>query len=351
MRVLFDGHWLVSKGPISGRVVVRSFLGSWVEEFPQDEVVVAVPHDDVAAARALVGEGVGVVATRLRPHGVSCALELPRLARRHGPFDVILVQNYTPLAGPAVTFVHDVLFQSNPQWFTPLERAYFAGMPVLARRARAVLTSSRHEAERIRRHNPALATVEPIGLGLSTDLTDAEPEAVEGLDDFILSVGRLNVRKNLTATIEGTLASGVLSPRFPLVVVGEPEGRTAEHSPAVSAAIADGRVLFLGGVSDAQLAWLYGRARLFVYLSLDEGFGFPPLEALHFGCPVVVSDLPVFRETVADAGVLVPPSDRDAIAAAVAEAVRGPKPQVVPRDVAWRDVVHAARTAVTAAIG
>lgn len=347
MKVLFDGHWLVSRGPISGRVVVRSFIRAWVESFPEDEVCVAVPHDDVAAARDLLGPRAEVLPTRLRPQGLSCAVELPRLVRRHGPFDITLTQNYTPLTGPAATFIHDVLFQSNPEWFTPVERAYFAWMPRLARRAVIVLTSSHHEAERIRDRNPALSAVNPVGLGLSTDLVDATLEPVEGLGDFILSVGRLNVRKNLAAAIEGTLASGVLSPELPLVVVGEPEGRTADHSAAVTAAIEDGRVRFLGGVSDAQLAWLYSRARLFVYLSLDEGFGLPPLEALHFGCPVVASDLPVFRETLGESATLISPFDTDGIARTIASVVAEPRRTVTPRDTSWDAVVRAARTAIS----
>lgn len=343
MRVLFDGHWLISHGPISGRVVVRSLLEAWLDAFPEDEVTVAVPKPDLAAAECWLDGRGHAVATRLRPHGLSCAVELAGLARRHGPFDVTFSQNYTPLAGPAATFVHDVLFQSNPEWFTPTERAYFRWMPRLARRARVVLTSSEHEAERIRRHNRHLLDVAPIGLGLSTDLLDVTPEPVDDLGDFLLSVGRLNVRKNLATSIEGTLASGVLSRELPLVVVGEPEGRTAEHPPAVKRAIEDGRVRFLGGVSDAQLSWLYSKARLFVYLSLDEGFGLPPLEALHFGCPALVSDVPIFHETLGEGATFVSPTDLDAIAATVARLVSAPREPAVARDRPWREVVRSAR--------
>jgi len=330
--------------------VVRSFIKAWREAFPEDEISVAVPRGDVDAARDVLGPDVRLLPTRLRPQGLSCAVELPFLARRHGPFDCTLTQNYTPIAmsGSRVTFIHDVLFQSNPEWFTPVERAYFSWMPRLATRADLVLTSSQHEAERIRRHNRGLDRVAPIGLGLSSDLVEVEPEPVAGLGAFVLSVGRLNVRKNLTAAIEGTLASGALTPELPLVVVGEREGRTAEHSAAVTAAVDDGRLRFLGGVSDAQLAWLYSRARLFVYVSLDEGFGLPPLEALHFGCPVVASDLPVFRETLGASAILVPPHDRPSIASAVAAVLAAPPPTPSPRDRSWDEVVRGARSHIAA---
>jgi glycosyltransferase involved in cell wall biosynthesis len=244
---------------------------------------------------------------------------LASVARR-ARADVVVCHNFTPAFGPAVTFVHDVLFQTNPEWFTAAERLYLGAIPRLSRRAAVIATSSQHEADRIRRLNPAVRQVEAVGLAISTELAGARQRRPAGLPDvasFALTVSRLNVRKNLDRLINAAAAPGVSTPDCPLVVVGEPEGRTAALSAAARAAVDRGAVLFLDRVDDETLAWLYAHAAVFCYLSLDEGFGLPPLEALHFGAPLLVSDIPVFRETCGDRGRYVDPYDERAIAAAL----------------------------------
>ena len=80
----------------------------------------------------------------------------------------------------------------------------------------------------------------------------------------------------------------------------------------------EGRVRFVGGVAPADLPCLYSGATLFVFPSLYEGFGLPPLEAMACATAVVSSDRTALPEVVGDAGVLVDPSRPDAFAAAIA---------------------------------
>ncbi len=89
-----------------------------------------------------------------------------------------------------------------------------------------------------------------------------------------------------------------------------------------------------GRVDDAELAALYAGARATVLPSHLEGFGFTPLESLAAGTPVVVSDLPVLRETLGDAAVFVPPGDSGALAAAI---------RAVVDDARLRDRLHGRR--------
>ena len=126
----------------------------------------------------------------------------------------MIAQNFTPVTGRSAVFIHDVLFQTNPEWFTPLERIYLAAIPHLARRACCVLTSSRSEAERISRSNPGLAPVQPVGLGVKRSLTDVRPTLPDAAGDgpFLLMVGRLNVRKNLATALRAALLSGTVGP-------------------------------------------------------------------------------------------------------------------------------------------
>lgn len=72
-------------------------------------------------------------------------------------------------------------------------------------------------------------------------------------------------------------------------------------------------ILFIGRVSDKELCQLYNQAEVFVYPSIFEGFGLPPLEAMSCGLPVIASDCSSLKEIVEDAGILVPPEDFKAL--------------------------------------
>jgi glycosyltransferase involved in cell wall biosynthesis len=325
MNILVDGYWWV-EGPTSNRMVLQEIVGRWASDYPDDQVILAVPNDTKSSTPA--PEGVQVVHTRLRVHPAINFLELPVIARRRRA-DAILAFNFAANSTNAAVFLHDVLFQSNPEWFTGVERAYFSAMPLLARRARSVITSSRAECSRIRRFNPRLPRVVSSGLSVASSF-----DAVEATDPglqlshgkYLLCVGRLNVRKNLAVTLRAALRSGVLSEDFPLVVVGEPSGRITQLDDELRAAAAAGALRIVGTVSDAHLKWLYNHCALFVCLSLDEGFGLPPVEAASVGCRVLASDIPVFRETVGPHAAFVDATDVDAIADAIRDIVRRQHP-------------------------
>lgn len=323
MHVLFDGYWWRS-GPVSNRQVMREFVLAWEREFPEDSLTVAVRRRDLEAVRDDIPSRIALVGTRLWPHGVSMIVELGRVARLvHA--DVALVHNFTPPFGRTATFIHDVMFLTNPEWFTVKERAYFALMPLTLPRARWVFTSSEAEAHRISHVAPMHPQVAAVGLGVGRELVTATPRrpaALDGIDEILLSVGRLNARKNLAFSIEAAVASGRATAATPLIVVGEPEGRRATFPPAVASAVASGAVRFLGFVDTDELAWLYGHARVFLFLSLGEGFGMPALEAAHFGAPVVASDSLVFREILGDHAHYADPADLPAAVAAIREAWR-----------------------------
>lgn len=318
MKVLFDGHWWVN-GPASNREVLKQIVLTWSRDYTDDQIVLAVPRRHVGAVRNELGKDVKVVPTRLSPHGVSAILELPFLNLRHKA-DVMIAHNFAPAFGPSVVFVHDFLFLTNPEWFTFAERRYFGFMPLLARRAKMIFTSSKNEAQRIRRFSTKGKPIHPIGLGANTGVIHAAPRPVTelaGVRGFILSVGRLNIRKNLGMTLDAALESGRISAQYPLVVVGAESGKVAEFSPRLREAVESGAIRFLGYTSNEELAWLYSRADAFVFLSLDEGFGMPLLEALSFGTKVLASDIPVFREIMGDAAVFVDPTDLAAASAGI----------------------------------
>jgi glycosyltransferase involved in cell wall biosynthesis len=122
-----------------------------------------------------------------------------------------------------------------------------------------------------------------------------------GLERYVLAVGDLGPRKNLTAL--GAAVGGLGDRDLALALVGKP-GRGGERIAAGSG----GR--WLGHVSDADLADLYRAAAVTAYPSLYEGFGLPVVEAMACGSPVVASDRGAIPEVAGDAAILVEPSAR-----------------------------------------
>lgn len=351
LRVLFDGYWW-SRGPAANRSVQRDLVLAWEREFPHDSLVLALRDREHPPD---LPERIGIVKTRLWPHGASNMVELSFQARTVAA-DIIVTHNFAPRSGRSLVFIHDAMFIDHPEWFTMGERAYFSRMLPSARRASRVATSSITEARRIERLAPRLAPIAAVGLGIPSAISTAEPSRpaeVRGDLSFALTVGRLNVRKNLEAVIAAAAASRSITPRSPLLIVGSGEhsGRDAGLPDSVEALRVEGSVRFLGRLSDAEIAWLYQHAALCISLSRDEGFGLTPVEAAFFGAPLLVSDTPVHRETVGSYARFVPldasPEDGGA---AIDDAWADPPDATARSDIIkryqWRSVVSTMRALV-----
>ena len=158
---------------------------------------------------------------------------------------------------------------------------------------------------------------------------DALRQALEplGLEPggYILHVGTIEPRKNLLRLLEAYHQLRQDPPAVPRLVFagGQGWGVRPVFERVASLGLVES-VVFLGHVPDRLLPALYTGAAVFVYPSLYEGFGLPPLEAMACGTPVVVSDTSSLPEVVGDAGVLVDPGDVAALADALASLLVDP---------------------------
>lgn len=321
--VVFDAYWWV-RGPTSLRHVLRGIVSEWVRQCPDDDLVIVVRRKHFAIALLGCPPGVTVVASRYWPQAFFARYGVAGVAKARKA-DLVLVHNFAYKGrSTSAVFLHDVLFVTNPEWFTRAERLYFALMLKWIRSADVVFTSSLSEAKRIRTHTVA-KTVVPIGIGLSEELLNVKnPRAFPGLvcESFILTVGRLNARKNLAVVIQAAVDSGAADASRPLVIVGEKSGRFEGLSDKVRAAVEEGSVILTGHIGVEQLSWLYANCELFVFLPLDEGFGMPPMEALHFQRRIVASDIPVMRENLGEFATFVNPWDADAAGSTILSALQ-----------------------------
>lgn len=132
-------------------------------------------------------------------------------------------------------------------------------------------------------------------------------------EGFILGVGTLEPRKNWPMLIQAYAGlRREFSVDVPLVLVGGRGWIYEEIFQTISRLNLESHVMHLSGVSDVQLAHLYRAAGVLAFPSHTEGFGLPALEAMHAGCPVVVSNRGSLPEVVGDAAVKLDPTDLDA---------------------------------------
>ena len=138
-------------------------------------------------------------------------------------------------------------------------------------------------------------------------------------EQFIMTIGHLEKRKNYLRLIEALeiLHSRGIAPY--LLIVGNDSGEGKVLKDRIASAKLTGQVNILSGLSDTEVQCLYKLCSLFVFPSTYEGFGIPILEAMVSGCPMVVSDIPVFKEITQNQGRYFPPDSADAMALAIEE--------------------------------
>ena len=244
-----------------------------------------------------------------------------RGAKRH-QFDLYHEPNFMAYRfnGPAVVTVHDLSWLRYPET-QPAARVREMNrvMPQAMKTAAHILVDSEFVKQEVMEHyGLAEDRITTALLGVSTDfrpLSAAQCAAV--LDRYrlqhgryILAVATLEPRKNLASLIAAfEHLPDTLKRRYPLVIAGMRGWGDSVMSEALRKMIARGEVRLTGYVPQADLPKLYAGARMFVYPSLYEGFGLPPLEAMASGVPVIVSDRASLPEVVGNAGILTEPLD------------------------------------------
>jgi glycosyltransferase involved in cell wall biosynthesis len=226
---------------------------------------------------------------------------------------------------PFVVTIHDLSFLLYPGSFRTLNRTYLRAFTRLsvqrARRVLAVSESTKRDLMQYYHLKPD--KIDIVYNGVDSHFRPLPEDQIEGFrskrglpERFILFVGTLEPRKNIVRLVEA-YARIPQQPCPPLVLVGGKGWLYDEVFARVEALNLNDRVRFVGYVPAEELAWWYNAATLFVYPSLYEGFGLPPLEAMACGTPVITSATSSLPEVVGDAGLLVDPTDLDALAMAM----------------------------------
>ena len=124
--------------------------------------------------------------------------------------------------------------------------------------------------------------------------------------EFILSVGHIEKRKNFQRLVEAIACLRDEGRSCCLVIIGNDSGERAEIDKRIRLLNLESNVKVLSCLTDLEVRCAYKACNLFVFPSIYEGFGIPILEAMAVGCPLVLSDIPVFREITQNRGVYFP---------------------------------------------
>ncbi len=231
---------------------------------------------------------------------------------------------------PTVLTIHDLVPQLLPEHHKPLNRWYLNWtMPLYCRRADYIIAVS----EATRRdllatyHLPAekVTVIHEAASPRFRPQTESAHEQVRrtyGLpEEYLLYVGTIEPRKNLERLLEAWTPLRRSGECPPLVIVGKRGWLADSFYAALEDSPVREDIILTGYVQDVDLPVIYSAATAFIWPSLYEGFGLPPLEAMACGTPVVCADASSMPEVVGDAALLFDPLDCEAMKAAMRQIV------------------------------
>lgn len=322
MKIGIDAKWYFNGHP-SGKVVVENLVNYLIEINKLDEYYIYLDKRDKNLSFPYTNKNVNLIYVPNWVNAFTNFFILPFYTFRN-KLDVCMYQNYSPFWGAKkrVNYVHDALFMDYPEFFSTKERIYFWPMKYLSRTAHHVITISKSEKERMIKHG--FSKKENIsfvyhGIGLAKNDSDSFKDEnrlkqYQLPENFILYLGRLNVRKNIQTLLK---AMPKINKDTSLVIVGKDDHKTIDLDGQINKLNLSQRIVRLGFVSSKDIASIYKKANVFCFPSFAEGFGLPPLEAMHYGTPTVVSNTTSLPEICNDASLYVDPNKEDEIATQV----------------------------------
>jgi glycosyltransferase involved in cell wall biosynthesis len=317
-------------------VYTRELLLALTSGTDQPFRYLGLAHQQPRGAVALTEAGIPI---EVEPAPLGVLWQQLRLPRRLSRGDVDLF--WSPLMTlplrstvPSVVTIHDLTALLLPE--THSWKVRWSILPFLEKsleRARRIVAVSEATAHDLRFHFPSCAErVRVVYEGVDPAFRPGSPEEIAAIRNeldapagYLLYVGTLEPRKNLGALLDAWQLLRREDPETPPLVLAGGYGWRSQGLVRRIEALKPQGVRALGRVDAGRLIRLLQGASVFVYPSLYEGFGLPPLEAMACGVPTVVSNVSSLPEVVGDAGVTVDPLDPGEIAGAIQTLLQNPE--------------------------
>ncbi|MBI4058732.1 glycosyltransferase family 4 protein [Candidatus Microgenomates bacterium] len=278
------------------------------------------------------------VETNIHWHTLAEQVYLPQVFNREN-LDLLHFPYFSfPIFYPKkfVVTIHDLIFDhyktgkasTLPYWFYLIKRlGYHVVLWIATRRARTIFTLSNDAKSEIVDHysvdpNKIVVTYESGEIDdIRKKFTGSQFNQMKKLAPYILYVGNVHPHKN----VESLVLAMKDIPNFKLVLVGSDKFFYPKIEEFVKKQNLQDKVEIIGAVDNNQIGAWYYFASASVTASRMEGFGIPPLEAMNLGCPVIVSDIPVFHEVYGEAATFFNQNDPADIAKVIKETLSNKK--------------------------
>lgn len=335
MKLLVDCH--VFDGKFQG---IRTYLqGLYAEMVRHLDIDFYFAAQDTERLKTVFGEAKNIHYVSLHSGGSikRLAVEFPRVIKELD-IDYAHFQYISPLVKRCkeIVTIHDLLFIDMPQYF-PLTYRVKNGLlfRLSAKKADVLLTVSEFSRQEMMRHfcinADSIAVTPNAVLPIEEDMPLPDVKAKWQLDKYILTVGRLEPRKNFLLLLKAFVEMRLYEQGYKLMIVGAPD-MTYQAFVDYHAALSEDskKAVVMTTASFPELVALYKNATLFVFPSLGEGFGIPPLEAIEYGCPVLCSDATAMGEFGLPEDCMFNPQDMEELKRKIDFALHG---QTAPVDV------------------
>jgi len=323
--LLFNGKFLSAASTGVHRVARELILGvadilkNQPDYFDRRQLLLAAPRN---IREPIAPAPIEVVQTGRLTGQLWEQISLPIFGRRG-----LLVNlcNLAPIARPGVIMIHDAQVHISPRSYSWAFRNFYRTMqPIMARRARLVLTVSNYSREMLVKYGVAKAEkIVVIHNGVDHILrVPADQEVLPRLGlrpgGYAVALSNVQQHKNVGILLRAFAAPALAGAKLVLAGAATAEDfiKAGHECPP--------NVVFAGKVSDAQLRALMEGAACLAFPSTTEGFGLPPMEAMILGCPAIVAPCGALPEVCGDAALYVPPDDAPGWAAAMAGLIESP---------------------------
>jgi glycosyltransferase involved in cell wall biosynthesis len=329
MKIGIDAKWLFT-GNISGRLFIQNVLPELFSLHPEIEWHVFLNAKEKKFDLPFRKENVNIHYVWAGFNMLSNLFVLPKYAKRLN-LDAVLFQTFSPKGKffRSVVFIHDVLFNRYPEYFTWKEKLYFKPLKMTARAADRIITTTEYVKSELTRFHYTKKNqpvdIAPSGItNIFKPLSFHNKESLKKIklkynlpESYLLFVGRLNARKNIENLIESL--QFLNDKNICLVIVGGKNWKTPQLKHFMSNKEIISKIYFTDSVADDELSIIYAMAKIFCFPSFAEGFGLPPLEAMASGIPVIVSNTSSMPEVCGKAALYADPNNPKAIAEKINE--------------------------------